>query len=436
VAGDDVREAEAAVLGSMIRDNGVIGDVLDVVGVEDFWSDAHRSVFAAAVALYDAGRPVDAVTLAEHLKQQGVIENVGYPYLGELLDAAPTAANAGYYAGIVRDKALLRRLAEAGDRIVAQATAPTGAAGEVLETAEKEVFAIAESAVSGGVVSTDEVVSEVFDYIDACATRGGAANGVPTGFDDLDLLTAGLQQSSLTLIAARPGVGKTSLGLQLARNVCRATGRPVFFASLEMSRHELILRLMCAEAKVNSQKVKKGLLNDDETARMAAAGAAVRRPRFFIDDRAAQTMLRIGSNARRLKRKHNIAAVFVDYLQLIEPENRRESRREQVGSISRRLKCLAKELDIPVIAMCQLNREVEKRTDQRPRLADLRESGDLEQDSDTVALLHRPAESPGVVQVIIAKQRNGPTGVATLTFVEQFTRFENYEAEQPPLGGG
>ncbi len=430
------REAERGVLGSMLRMNGVIGDVLQIVRADHFYTDAHRQVFQAAVELYEHGQPADLVTLGEALHKRKQIENIGgYGYLGELWDAAPTAANAEHYARIVRDKAIIRDLIHAGTEILRDAYHPNAPAEELLESAERKILDIAEWGVTGQTFELGRVLDEAFDRIDSRHEgEVHALAGLSTGLVDLDDKTAGLQNSELIIVASRPSVGKTAFSLNLTRHIALDEGHPVFFCSLEQSRIELAERLLCAHARVDGFKLRKGHLSSEEMQRLIHAGGELRNAKIFIDDSPGQNMLRIAANARRLRLRHGIKLVVIDYLQLVEPDDRTASRQEQVSVISRRLKFLAKELSIPVLACAQLNRGVENRTDSKPRLADLRESGAIEQDADTVMLLHRPENAEGVIEVLIAKQRNGPTGEVPLTYLKQFMRFENF-AVDVPFGG-
>jgi replicative DNA helicase len=432
------RDAERSVLGSMLRDNGVIGDVLQIVREENFYYDAHQKIFKGIIVLYDRGHPVDLVMLAELLKEQKQIEDVGgYGYLGELWDAAPTAANAEYYARIVRDKAIVRHLIHASTEILRDSYDQVMPADELLEAAERKVLDIAEKGITGQTYTLEEALREAYDRIDKRHTQDQwSISGLPTGFVDLDEKTAGLQNSELIIIAARPSVGKTAYALNLARHIAVEDNRPVFFVSLEQSRIELAERLLCCQARVDSHKLRRGHLSSEDMDKLIEAGGVLKSAKLFIDDTPGQGMLRIAANARRLKLRHGIKVVFLDYLQLIEPDNRRDSRQEQVAGLSRRLKHLARELQIPVVALAQVNRSSEDRQEHKPRLADLRESGAIEQDADTVMLLHRPemyepGQHEGTVEVIIAKQRNGPTGEITLTFLKQYMRFENFAVESP-----
>jgi replicative DNA helicase len=431
-------EAERSVLGSLLRDNGVIGDVLQILRTENFYRDAHQKIFDAIVALYDRGHPVDLVTLAELLIQQKQIDDIGGPaYLAELWDAAPTAANAEYYARIVRDKAIVRYLIHAGTEILRDAYDAGQPAEDLLEGAERKILDIAQMGIMGQTITLQDALKEAYDRIDSRTQRDQMSiSGLPTGFLDLDDRTAGLQNSELIILAARPSIGKTAFALNIARHVAVEEKLPVFFVSLEQSRIELAERLLCNQARVDSHKLRKGHLSSDDMNKLIEAGDMLRHAKLFIDDSPGQGMLRIAANARRLKLRHHIRMVVIDYLQLIEPDNRRDSRQEQVAQISRRLKFLARELQVPVMALAQLNRGLEDRQDHKPRLADLRESGSIEQDADTVFLLHRPemyepGQHEGTVEVIIGKQRNGPTGEITLTYLKQFMRFENFELAGP-----
>ena len=431
-------DAERCVLGSMLRDNGVIGDVLQIVREENFYLDAHRKIYKGVIALYDRGHPADLVMLAELLKEQKQIDDIGgYSYLGELWDAAPTAANAEYYARIVRDKAIVRHLIHAGTEILRDSYDQIMPADELLEAAERKVLDIAQMGITGQTYTLEEALREAYDRIDTRHTQDQwSISGLPTGFVDLDEKTAGLQNSELIVVAARPSVGKTAFALNLARHIAVEDDRPVFFVSLEQSRIELAERLLCGQARVDSHKLRRGHLSSDDMEKLIEAGGILKSAKLFIDDTPGQGMLRIAANARRLKLRHSIKVVFVDYLQLIEPDNRRDNRQEQVAGISRRLKHLARELQIPVVALAQVNRSSEDRQEHKPRLADLRESGAIEQDADTVMLLHRPemyepGQHEGTVELMIAKQRNGPTGEITLTFLKQFMRFENFAVETP-----
>ncbi len=433
------REAERSVLGSMLRLNDVIGEVIQIVRAENFYSDAHQKVYEAIITLYDRGNPVDLITLAEELRKRGHIEDIGgYGYLGELYEAAPTAANAEYHAHIVRERALVRNLIQASTEILRDAYDQVQPADEMLASAERAILDIAQRGMTGQTYTLEDALSEAYARIDE-RHQGEqlSISGLSTGYADLDEITAGLQKSELIIVAARPSVGKTAFALNLVRNITVEGGHSVFFVSLEQSRIELAERLLCAQARVDSHRLRKVTLSSEDMEKLIEAGGVLKNAKLIIDDTPGQGMLRIAANARRLARRSKkskqseLGLVVIDYLQLIEPDNRRDPRQEQVAQISRRLKFLARELEIPVVALAQVNRASEDRQDHRPRLADLRESGSIEQDADTVMLLHRPdryepGQHEGMIEVIIGKQRNGPTGEVTLAYLKQYMRFENY----------
>ncbi len=417
----------------MLRDNQVTSDIVQIIRQENFYFDAHQKIFQAMVDLYDTNQPIDLVILAEKLKQQGMIDDVGgYAYLGELWEAAPTAANGEYYARIVREKGIVRSLIHTSTEILRDAYDQVQPADELLARAEREVLEIAEKGVTGTTATLQQAINEAYARLDARKLGGHSdVSGIATGFVDLDHLTAGLQNNELIILAARPSVGKTAMALNIIRHVIVEEKIPVFFVSLEQARIELAERLLVCQARVDSHKLRKGTLNGEEGQRLVEAGSLFHKAKLFIDDTPSQGMLRISANSRRLKLREDIRLVVIDYLQLIDPENRRDPRQEQVAQISRRLKFLARELVIPVIALAQVNRTSEDRQDHRPRLSDLRESGSIEQDADTVLMLHRPGKSDGgvednTIEVNVAKQRNGPTGEITLSYLKQFMRYENF----------
>ncbi|MEI7852870.1 MAG: replicative DNA helicase [Planctomycetota bacterium] len=431
-------DSERSVLGSMFRSNDVIGDVVQILNVDNFYSDAHQKIYKAMIVLYEAGKPVDLVVLTEALKLANQIDDVGgYGALAELWDAAPTAANAVHYAHIVRDRSIVRSLINVGNEILRDAYDQVGPADELLHQATGKMLDVAERGVTGRVYGMDKMLEETFDRIDQRQTRGGSSiSGISSGYPDLDEVTAGFQNSEMIIIAARPSVGKTAFALNLIRNIAVDEKSTVLFCSLEQSRVEIVERLLCSHARVDAQKLRKGLMNAEDMERLIAASGVMRNAKIFIDDSPGQGMLRIAANARRLKLRNDLKMVVIDYLQLIEPENRRDPRQEQVAQISRRLKGLARELSIPVIALAQVNRSSEDRQDHKPRLSDLRESGSIEQDADTVILLHRPerfepGQHEGLTEVIIGKQRNGPVGEITLTFNKNMMRFENFAVGVP-----
>lgn len=428
------RQAERSVLGGCLRWNAAIDDAVQHIGVNDFYVDAHRKIFEAMLYLHNAGKPADSVTVADLLHQRKQIDDAGsYPYLAELWDAVSSGAHVEYHAKIVRAKSLLRGLAHASSETLRDVHQPTGPAEEVLEAAERRIFELSQSGTIGTTHELPKVLSECLDLLDKRLANKGGASGIPTGFIDLDELLSGLHDGELIIIAARPSVGKTVTAGCLARNVVQQ-GFPVLFVSLEQSRHELVERLLCCEAKINSHHVRKGLLTQEEMDRIDVAYDRCVKHKLFINDTPGLTAMRIASEARRMKAKHGIRLVIIDYLQLIEPDNRKAPRQEQVAAVSRRLKLLAKELMVPVVALAQLNRGTEDRAGHRPRMADLRESGSQEADADVVMLLHRAElyeggeSESGKMEIIVAKQRNGPIGDVTLTYVKEFMRLENYAA--------
>lgn len=435
-------DAEKSVLGSMLRDNRVIADLVQFLKAEDFYVFAHQKIYEATTHLnIHTGVPVDPVTLANHLKEQQLIEDIGgYGYLAELWDAAPSSANAEYYGKIVRQKAILRKLIYACNDVLHDAYDQSMPAQELLDQAERRILEIAEMGITGDTQTLQDAIIEAYARLEQRKEKGHQeVSGIPTGYVDLDNLTAGLQDSELVILAARPSVGKTSFALNVLRHIIVEEQKPVLFVSLEQARVEIAERLLCCQARIDSHKLRKGTLSSDDVDKLVEAGGILQRAKLFIDDTPGQNMLRIAANARRLKVKHNIRLVCIDYLQLIDPDDRRDSRQEQVSAISRRLKFLARELNIPVMALAQVNRGSEDRQDHRPRLSDLRESGAIEQDADTVIMLHRPeihepGQHEGVVEVIVSKQRNGPTGDVTLMFLKQYMRFENFAVQHSNQG--
>lgn len=435
------REAERSLLGSMLRDNNVIPDIVQLTRPDHFYVFAHQKIFEGIATLaVEEGKPADIITLSNWLREKKYLDDAGGdPYIVELWDAAPSAANARYYAEIIRQKAIVRHLIHACNDLQREAYDQALPPNELLDSAERRILEIAEMGVTGDTKTLQEAIAEAYVRLDQRKQRGDhELSGIPSGFLDLDNLTAGLQNSELVIVAARPSVGKTAFALGLLRHIVVEERMPALFVSLEQARIELAERLLCCQARVDSHRLRRGYLNEDEMNRLLDAGSLLSEAKLFIDDTPGQNMLRIAANARRLKLRHDIRIVVIDYLQLIDPDNRRDSRQEQVAAISRRLKFLARELNVPVVALAQVNRSSEDRQDHRPRLSDLRESGAIEQDADTVMMLHRPdyhepGQQEGVVEVIVAKQRNGPTGEVTLLYVKQFMRFENFAVDH---GGG
>jgi replicative DNA helicase len=422
--------AEQCVLGGMLLSKDAISDVLDIIKGPDFYRPAHQIVYEAVLDLYGKGEPADAVTIAAELTRHGDISRVGgAPYLHTLIASVPTAANAGYYARIVRERAILRRLVEVGTRIVQLGYAGDGEADELVDRAEAEVYGITDRRVSEDYAPLSEIMPGALDEIEAIGSRGGTLTGVPTGFADLDSLTNGLHPGQMVVIAARPAIGKSTLALDLARAASVHAGMSAVIFSLEMSRNEITMRLLSAEAKVALQTIRTGKLTDEDWTRLARRMGEVAEAPLFIDDSPNMSMMEIRAKCRRLKQRHDLKLVIIDYLQLMSSPKRVENRQQEVSELSRSLKLLAKELDVPVVALSQLNRGPEQRSDKRPMLSDLRESGSIEQDADVVILLHREdayeKESPraGEADFMVAKHRNGPTTTVTVAFQGHYSRF-------------
>lgn len=417
--------AEQSVLGGMLLSKDAVADVLERLRPGDFYRPAHQNVFDAILDLYSRGEPADAVTVAAELDRRGLLQRIGgAPYLHTLIATVPTAANAGYYAGIVAEKAVLRRLVEAGTRVVQYGYA--GAEGadiaQVVDRAQAEIYDVTERSAASDCVALEELLGPTMEEIDAIAAHGGLAKGVPTGYHDLDEVTTGLHPGQLTLIAARPGVGKTVMACDVLRACSIRHGLPSVMFSLEMSKSEIVMRLLAAEAKVRLADMRAGRMTDDDWIRLASRLSDLSSAPLYIDDSPNLTLTEIRSKARRLKQRNGLRLLVVDYLQLMSSGRRYESRQQEVSDLSRGLKLLAKELEIPIVALSQLNRGPEQRLDKKPMLADLRDSGSLEQDADIVLLLHRPdgfnPDDPraGEVEVTIAKNRAGAQARCSLAF--------------------
>lgn len=423
-------EAEQSVLGGMLLSKDAIADVIEALRGGDFYKPAHQTIYEAVLDLYGRGEPADAITLAAELTKRGELGRVGgAPYLHTLISSVPTAANAGYYARIVSERAILRRLVEAGTRITQMGYADTGEVDEVVDRAQAEIYAVTERRSSEDYLPLAEIMEGTLDEIEAIGSRGGTMVGVPTGFTDLDGLTNGLHPGQLVVVAARPGLGKSTLALDFARAASIKSGLTSVIFSLEMTRNEITMRLLSAEARVGLHHMRTGSLGDDDWTKLARKMSEVASAPLFIDDSPNMTMMEIRAKCRRLKQRHDLKLVVVDYLQLMSSGKRVESRQQEVAEFSRALKLLAKELEVPVVALSQLNRGPEQRTDKKPMLSDLRESGSIEQDSDMVILLHREdayeRESPraGEADFIVAKHRNGPTATITVAFQGHYSRF-------------
>jgi replicative DNA helicase len=426
--------AEQCVLGGMLLSKDAIADVVEVLRPTDFYRPAHQTVYDAALDLYGRGEPADPVTVAAELTRDGLLERIGgAPYLHTLIASVPTAANAGYYAAIVRERAVLRRLIEAGTKVVQLGYGAVGNTGgdvdEVVDRAQAAVYEVVERRTSEDYVPLESAMMSTLAELEAIEGHNGEMSGVPTGFRDLDELTNGLHPGQLIVIAGRPGLGKSTLGLDFLRNASIKHSLPSVLFSLEMGKSEITMRLLSAEARVPLQRMRTGHMNDEDWNKLARRmGEAASAP-MFLDDSPNMTMMEIRAKARRLKQRHDLKLVVLDYLQLMSSSRRVESRQQEVAEMSRSLKLLAKELEVPVVAISQLNRGAEQRSDKRPQLSDLRESGAIEQDADMVILLHREdayeKESPraGEADLIVAKNRNGPTQDVVVSSQLHYSRF-------------
>jgi replicative DNA helicase len=437
-------DAEQAVLSAMLIDQDAILRATEQVDDTMFYREGHRRIFRAMVAISERGDVVDPLTLSDELQRRGELDaSGGKDYIGFLVDAVPTSANVEYHAKIVREKALLRRLIEASTDIVAEAFDARQTAGELLDHAESRIFDISQQRGREGFTRIKELLWPTMERIEALQRGGKSITGVPSGFTDLDELTSGFQASDLIVVAARPSMGKTAFILNVAQHAAIEHNVPIALFSLEMSKESLVQRMLTGEARVDAQKLRKGMLRDDDFPRLARAAGILAQAPIFIDDSPGITLLEMRSAARRLRADANIGLVVVDYLQLIQSTSDAENRTQEISQISRSLKALAKELAVPVVAISQLSRATEQRTDKRPQLSDLRESGAIEQDADLVMFIYRQEmyEGPtdkdgnsleGRAEVIVGKQRNGPTGIVNLFFHKAYTRFENYSARAQP----
>jgi replicative DNA helicase len=423
-------DAEQSVLGAMLESREAVANVIDIVKADDFYKPAHIEIYDTILALYGKGEVPDAVTLADELARRGSLEQIGgRAYILGLLDAYPTASSAAQYARIVEEHALLRRLVDAGNKVQEIGFAMPEDVGQAVDQAEELVYNVSERRLRDSYFPIHDLLTENMLAIELLYERGERITGLSTGFADLDDITSGFQPSNLLILAARPGMGKSSLLNDFVLNASLRHRVPSVMFSLEMSRHEVVKRFLASEAKVDSQKINKGSLNEQDWSRLSAATGRLAEAPIFIDDSANITLMEMRAKCRRLKARHGLGLILIDYLQLMQSPRRSENRQQEVSEISRGLKVLARELQVPVIAASQLNRGVEYRQDKRPFLGDLRESGALEQDADLVMFLYRDelynpdSERRGEAELIIAKHRNGPTGKLTLAFMSQYTKF-------------
>jgi len=427
------KEAEQYVLGAILIENQAFIKTFGLINEGDFYFEAHRKIFAAMFDLFEEGQPIDLLTLPEKLRKNGQLEEVGgVGYIASLVEMVPTAANVKYYAQIVKEKSILRNLITVSTEIISECYEDSEDIDELLDRAEKKIFEISERRILSGFVPIHQVLKESFDTLERLFQRRELVTGVATGFREFDSRTAGLQPSDLIIVAGRPSMGKTSFCLNIAQYVATVSKRPVAIFSLEMSRQQLVLRLLCSEARINSTKVRTGFLDKEDWPRLTKAAGVISEAPIYIDDTPALSVRDIRARARRLKAEQGLDLIIIDYLQLIKSKGKQESRHQEISEITRSLKALAKELNVPVIAISQLSRAVEQRSDHRPQLSDLRESGSIEQDGDLIVFLYRDEVynedtlDKGVAEVIIGKQRNGPIGTIKLTFIKEYTRFENY----------
>lgn len=434
---DDV--AEQSVLGGMLLSKDAIADVVESLRASDFYKPAHETIYEAILSLYGHGSPADAITVADELKKRGELTRVGgAAYLHTLIASVPTAANAQYYAEIVKEHAIMRRLIEAGTKIAQLGYANETEVDALVDQAQAEIYAVTDGNAKEDYVSFSEALEATMREIDANSNRPDGVYGVPTDFIELDELTGGLHGGQMIVIAARPGVGKSTLALDIARSAAIHHHMATVFFSLEMSRTELAMRILSAEGKISMGRLKKGDLDTEGWTNLATLQGRIDSAPLFIDDSPNMTLMEIRAKCRRLKQRNDLKLVVLDYLQLMSSGKKVESRQQEVSEFSRSLKLLAKELDVPVIALSQLNRGSEQRTDKRPMVSDLRESGSIEQDADMVILLHREdmynpdSERVGEADMIIAKHRGGPTRTIPLAFSGKYSRFNNMANEAPP----
>jgi replicative DNA helicase len=427
-------DAEQALLGSLLLDGEAIYHVIEHVRTGDFYKDAHRIIYDCFLTLNERNEPVDLVTLVEELRRRGDLDKVGgLSYVASLANTVPTAMNAAYYAKIVEEKALLRSLISVSTKIAQHGYEQDLEAVEIIDEAEKMIFSVTQRKAREGFVSMRDVVVEAFEQIGRVKSQDGVT-GLPT-FRNLDHYLSGLQRSDLVIVAARPAMGKTSFCLNVAQNLAVKHDKTVAIFSLEMSKEQLAQRMLCAEARVDQSKVRTGYVNEEEWRRLSVALAPLAEAKIYLDDTPGITVMEMRAKARRLKMEKGLDLIVIDYIQLMQGSRRSENRQQEISEISRSLKALARELDVPVLALSQLSRAVEQSADKRPNLSHLRESGALEQDADIVIFIHRPeyydpdTEQRGIAEIIVAKHRNGPVGTAELAFIKEYTKFMDLAKE-------
>jgi replicative DNA helicase len=425
-------EAEMAVLGSMLIDDEAISLTIEAINKDSFYKNSHRKIFEVISNLYNANKAVDLITLTDELKRAGILDEVGgVSFLTGLVNSVPTAANIKHYVSIVREKEILRTLINSSTKIISLCHENEGNIDELVDTAERLVFEVSDNKPRGSYMHLKEIIKDSIETIDKLYQKKAHVTGVPTGFVDFDIKTAGLQRSDLIVIAGRPSMGKSALAIGMAEHAGVVEKIPLAFFSLEMSKEQFVQRLLCSHARVDAHKVRTGYLSPSDWPHLTAAAGKLSEAPIFIDDTPAISVMELRAKARRLKANHDIQFIILDYLQLMRGSGNVDSRQQEISDISRSLKALARELNIPIIAISQLSRSVESREGHRPQLSDLRESGAIEQDADLVVLILREEyynptpENEGIAEIMIAKQRNGPVGSVKLSFIKEYTRFEN-----------
>jgi replicative DNA helicase len=428
-------DAEQSLLGSVLLENEALSKIIEIVKPEDFYYESHRIIFLCMMELFSKNEPSDLITITEILNRKGKLEQVGgASYIAGLTEKIPTAANIEYYAKIVKEKSVLRNLINSATEIASKAINEDGNIEELLDFSEKTIFRITENQIKPSFYPLKEIITASFKNIEKLYEKKELITGVPTGYTDLDSLTSGFQPSDLIIIAGRPSMGKTAFCLNIAQYAAYEANVTTAIFSLEMSKEQLALRMLCSEARVDNHKLRSGYIAESEWGKLAMGAGKLAETRIFIDDSPGISVLEMRAKARRLKSEHGLGMLIVDYLQLMSGgRNRTDVREQEISEISRSLKALAKELNLPVVALSQLNRRVEDRTLKKPQMSDLRESGAIEQDADVILFIYRDEvyhpdseESKGLADIIIGKQRNGPTGEIRLTFRNEYTRFENY----------
>nr|WP_220186373.1 replicative DNA helicase [Brevibacillus halotolerans] len=434
-------EAEESVLGAIFLSKEALITAMELLRPEDFYKTSHQRIFNTMLALYERGEPVDLVTVTADLQDQKVLEETGgVVYLTSLASSVPTAANIEYYAKIVEEKSLLRRLIRTATKIANDGYSREDEVGEIIADAEKYILEIAQNRNSGGFIPIRDALMETYERIEFLSQRKGDITGIPSGYPDLDKMTAGFQRSDLIILAARPSVGKTAFALNVAQNVAARANETVAIFSLEMSASQLVQRMICAEGNLDASRMRSGGLEEDDWQKLTMAIGTLAKAPVYIDDTPGITVQDIRAKCRRLQTEKGLGLILIDYLQLIQGRGKGDNRQQEVSEISRTLKGIARELNVPIIALSQLSRSVEQRQDKRPMMSDIRESGSIEQDADIVAFLYRDdyydkeTEAKNIIEIIIAKQRNGPTGTVELVFLKEFNKFVSLDHRYRDVG--